>query len=152
MAVVDAAGSHKNMVRLVVLQDHLVDREVLGVVAFVRLTVCSLDILVMKDIGRLDDSRVEAEDSFLERLDLVRTAVALVVEQCKFESLDVAGIGHCSMLVVEHCSVVYMEFGVAAEGLLVVGVRMEAMNMVTAKPGVLRMLEVVAVVDHRQFH
>lgn len=150
MVVVGAAGSHMNT-ELLELQAHL-DREALVVVAFAHQRVCSLDILAMKDID-IDDSHVEAEDNFLERLDLVHTAAVLVVELCKFESLDVAGIGHCSMLVEEHCSVVCMEFVVAVVVLLVVGAQMGAMNMVTVKLEVLLQLRAAAaVVDHQQFH
>lgn len=151
MVVVDVADSHKNTVRLVPVQDRL-DQEVLVVAAFVHLKVYSLDILAMRDIDRLDDSHVEAEDSFLAPLDLVHMAVAQVVGLYKFESLDVAGIGRCSLLVEEHCSVVYMEFVVEVVVLLVVEVPMVAMNMGTVKLEGLQLKVVVAVADHRQFH
>lgn len=150
MVAVDVADNHMNHMVHLELQDR-VGREDLEVVAFVHRKVCSLDNLAMKDIDKLDDSHEEAADSCLVRLDLVRMAAALVVEQYKFESLDVAGIGRCSMLVVEQCSVVCKEFVVVAVGLalLVVVVRKVAMNMVTGKLEVLLQLMVVVVVlDH----
>lgn len=150
MAGVDVADSHTNTV-LLEPRDHLVDREAQVVEAFVHLMVYSLDILVTKDIGRLDGSHVEVEGNFLVLLELVHMEVALVAELYKFESLDVAGIGRCSMLVVEHCSVVYMEFVVVVVGLLVVEDQMVAMNKVTAKLVGLQLL-VAVVVAHLQFH
>lgn len=150
MAVVDVADNRMNMVLLEELLVHLVGREV-RVEAFGHLPVYTLDILAMKDIGRLDDNHAEAEDNFLVHLGLVHMVVALVVGLCKFESLGVAGTGRCSMLVVEHCSVVYMEFVVVVVDPLVVEDQMVAMNMVTAKLEELQLLVVVVVVGHLLF-
>lgn len=150
MVVVDVADNHKNMVDLEL--QGLGDQEALEVVAFAHLKVCILDSLAMKDIDKLDGSRVEVVDNFLERLDLVRMAAGLVVELYMFESLDVADIGRCSMLVVERCLVACKEFVVAVEALLVVEVPKVAMNMVTAKLMVPQLTGVVVEVDHRLFH